>query len=315
MSTEENKVVIIDRKFTDKEGYKHYNDFKVIRKYGEGSVGVVKEISNIISGKHYAMKIVNKLLLQMRKEYVRIGKGKMGIKTAFDAVEKEINIIKELDHENIVKLYEILTDEENEKLYLILDNCEKGEIMKWNAEKMEFIPWNGETYFTEDQIRSILIDSIQGLLYLHDLGIMHRDIKPQNLLMNKAGKVKIGDFGVAQKVKSKENDTLTNTQGTYHFMPPEWWNYETKEFSGIKADVWALGVTLYALTYNKLPFWADNELELGNVIMKNDIDFNNDRDASIELKQLIRKMLNKDPKERADLADILQNDPFFRHQD
>ena len=61
MSTEENKVVIIDRKFTDKEGYKHYNDFKVIRKYGEGSVGVVKEISNIISGKHYAMKIVNKL--------------------------------------------------------------------------------------------------------------------------------------------------------------------------------------------------------------------------------------------------------------
>lgn len=58
----------------------------------------------------------------MRKEYVRVGKGKMGIKTAFDAVEKEINLFNGLDHENIVKLHEILTDEDNEKLYLILDN-------------------------------------------------------------------------------------------------------------------------------------------------------------------------------------------------
>ena len=60
MSTEENKAIIIDRKFTDKEGFKHYNDYKVIRKYGEGSVGVVKEILNTISDKHYAMKVVNK---------------------------------------------------------------------------------------------------------------------------------------------------------------------------------------------------------------------------------------------------------------
>jgi len=50
---------------------------------------------------------------------------------------------------------------------------------------------------------------------------MHRDIKPQNLLMTSEGRVKIGDFGVAQKVESKDKDKLSNTQGTYHFMPPE----------------------------------------------------------------------------------------------
>lgn len=76
----------------------------------------------------------------MRKEYVRIGKGKMGVKTMFDAVEKEISLLAGLNHENIVKLHEILTDEENEKLYLILDNCEAGETMTWDPEVMLFKP-------------------------------------------------------------------------------------------------------------------------------------------------------------------------------
>lgn len=312
MSGEEIKEILIEKKFKDEEGFTHYNDYRVIRKYGEGSVGKVKEVVNTKTGKHFAMKIVNKLLLKMRKEYVRIGKGKMGVKTAFDAVEKEIKIIKGLEHENIVKLHEILTDEDNEKLYLILDNCEKGEIMKWDIETMAFAPCNGEHYFSEHEIKSILHDVIEGLQYLHNQGVMHRDIKPQNLLMTHEGRVKIGDFGVACKVESRDNDTLKNTEGTYHFMPPECWNYETKEFSGVKADNWALGVTLYALTYNKMPFWADNELELGNVIMKDEVSFSHDRDVSLELKQLIKKLLAKDPHERSDLTELLQNDAFLK---
>lgn len=306
------KQIIIENSFKDEEGFKHINDYKVLKKFGEGSVGKVKEVVNTKTGQYFAMKVVNKLLLQMRKEYVRIGKGKMGIKTAFDAVEKEIEIIKLLAHENIVKLHEILTDEDNEKLYLILDNCEKGEIMKWDAESKTYTPCNGEEFFSEEEIKHILYDTIEGLQYLHNQGVMHRDIKPHNLLMTTEGRVKICDFGVACKVESKEKDTLKNTQGTYHFMPPEWWNYETKEFSGVKADVWALGVTLFAMTYNKMPFWADNELELGNVILKDEVNFSQSRDVSLELKHLIQKLLLKDPSERPHLHDLLQNDPFLQ---
>lgn len=98
-------------------------------------------------------------------------------------------------------------------------------------------------------------------------------------------------------------------------MPPEMWNYETREFSGVKADIWALGVTLFAITYNKMPFWADNELELGNVILKDEVNLQQDRDVSLELKQLILKLLNKDPKERPHLHDLLQNDAFLAHKD
>ena len=311
---EEHKEILIEKKFRDGEGVKHYNEYKVIKKYGEGSVGKVKEVVNVETDKYYAMKVVNKLLLQMRKEYVRVGKGKMGIKTAFDAVEKEIEILKELDHENVVRLHRILTDEDNEKLYLILDNCEKGEIMKWNMKNMTFKPCTGDEYFDEDTIKSILYDTIAGLQYLHNKGIIHRDIKPHNLLMTIDNRVKICDFGVASKLKAKENDSFKNTEGTYHFMPPECWNYETKEFSGIKADIWALGVTLYAMTFNKMPFWADNELELGNVIMTDEVGFEHSREASLELKQLIKKLLNKDPAERPDLEDIL-NDPFLKKGD
>lgn len=88
----------------------------------------------------YAMKIVNKLLLEMRKEYVRTKKGKMGVKTAFDAVKKEISMVNGLDHPNIVKMHEILIDEDEEKLYIILDICGDGETMTWNLESMTFKP-------------------------------------------------------------------------------------------------------------------------------------------------------------------------------
>lgn len=63
--------------------------------------------------------------------------------------------------------------------------------MTWNAETMSFVPCNGEEYFSESEIRSILLDTIAGLQYLHNMGVIHRDIKPQNLLMTKEGKTKI----------------------------------------------------------------------------------------------------------------------------
>jgi [calcium/calmodulin-dependent protein kinase] kinase len=311
ISNNEFEEKVIERTYKDEDGFKHYDEYKVLRKYGEGSVGKVKEVMNTKTDQLYAMKIVNKLLLKMRKEYVRVGKGKMGIKTAFDAVVKEIKIIKELKHDNIVKLHKILTDEDGEKLFLILDNCDKGEIMHWDFETKTYQPSNGEEYFSEGEIRHILVNTITGLEYLHDVGVIHRDIKPHNLLITKDNKVKICDFGVACKVESREKDTLINTEGTYHFMPPECWNYDVKEFSGVKADIWALGVTLFAMTYNKMPFWADSELELSNVILKDEADFNQDRDVSLELKKLIQKLLIKDPAKRPHLAELIQNDPFF----
>jgi|JI9StandDraft_2_1071091.scaffolds.fasta_scaffold695845_1 serine/threonine protein kinase len=91
---------------------------------------------------------------------------------------------------------------------------------------------------------------IHGLQYLHSQGIIHRDIKPSNIFVTAEDHCKIGDFGVACKLKDIADDILESTEGTYHFMPPECWNFENRQFSGVKADIWSLGVTLFAMTYN-----------------------------------------------------------------
>lgn len=91
---------------------------------------------------------------------------------------------------------------------------------------------------------------------------MHRDIKPSNIFVTSSDQCKIGDFGVAFQLEDLDNDILENTEGTYHFMPPECWNFENRKFSGKKCDIWSIGVTLFALTFNHMPFWAENEYEL-----------------------------------------------------
>lgn len=73
-----------------------------------------------------------------------------------------------------------------------------------------------------------MVDCIKGLQYLHSMGIIHRDIKPSNIFVTEDNRCKIGDFGVAVKLEDPKNDILESTEGTYHFMPPECWNFENR---------------------------------------------------------------------------------------
>lgn len=112
----------------------------------------------------------------------------------------------------------------------------------------------------ETEIKKIMRNCVRGLNYLHKNNIIHRDIKPQNMLIANNGKAKIADFGVSALFDT--NDSLSKTEGTYHFMAPECCDPEMESFSGRAADIWSLGVTLYCMIYNELPFFDENELRI-----------------------------------------------------
>lgn len=83
--------------------------------------------------------------------------------------------------------------------------------------------------------------------------------------MDENGIAKLADFGTAE-LHENGDDTLTKTEGTYHFLSPECCNPDVKKFGGRATDIWALGVTIYAMIYNELPFYADTDMKLLEVI-------------------------------------------------
>lgn len=139
--------------------------------------------------------------------------------------------------------------------------------------------------------------------------MIHRDIKPQNILI-KQGQLIIADFGVSKLVTKPEDWMLTQTEGTFHFMPPEACDPDVEKIEGRKADVWALGVTLFCLSFNSVPYDGANEFWIMESIKKNPLTFPETRKISDELRSLIKFVLDKNPQTRPTAAQILEH-PFL----
>jgi serine/threonine protein kinase len=284
----------------DINGHKTVNQYTLLKKLGEGSFGKVKLCSS--NDILYAAKIYSKALLKRKKNYLNDGKEK---KSTLDLVLGEIEIMKNLYHINVLKLFEVINDDSDDKIYMIIEYCDKGPIMDWDPDfKRFYFPWqDGEV--TEDLLKKIFRGMVCGLDYLHSRNVVHRDIKPQNILLNTELLAKIADFGQAQVFE--ESDMQRSTVGTYYFFPPESCKSDASEFSGKAADIWALGLSLYIIIYKNLPFWSESLIGLFETIQSFELKFGDFPVLSEDLKDLMSKLLDKNPETRIKMLELLQH--------
>ena len=211
-------------------------------------------------------------------------------------IKEEIAIMKKLNHGNLVSLIEVLDDPNEDSLYMVLEMCKKGVVMKVGIDE-EAEPYD------EESCRCWFRDLILGIEYLHAQGVVHRDIKPDNLLLTEDDVLKIVDFGVSE-IFEKESEMVTaKSAGSPAFLPPELCIAKHGDISGKAADIWSMGVTLYCLRFGKLPFERSGVLQLYESI-KNDPLETGGGEMDESFKDVLKQLLEKNPAKRIKMAEL-----------
>ena len=333
----------------DQQGNKYYNEYKLLQELGRGAYSKVKLVMK--NNVKFAMKIIDKKELKKKKIFKQDKDGNVIVTNLLKDALKEIAILKKLDHPNIIKLYEILHNYQKEKIYLIMEYAEYGDIVEYDEDtgifsinkhvndaynknkdiQKEKKAFGQKNYYMEKDIMSFCKDIVLGLDYLHKNGIIHHDIKPNNILLCKKGICKITDFNFSSILDNLNVDNIQNSDSADNFKAPETLivknengdeneeekenkdkrldkeNDETKKCRGKPLDIWALGVTIYIMAYLKFPFDTDQGiLELYNLIKNEKVKFPDIPFYSKKLKYLIEKCLEKDPNKRKTADEILK---------
>lgn len=215
-----------------------------------------------------------------------------------DAIEREVSVLKRLKkHPNLIELIDVVRLPERGKMYIVLEMANGCTVEQLAALAGGKLP--------ELQVARIVYFVLLALQYMHGKGVVHRDIKPSNVMLTAGGHVKISDFGVAEFLNEyKSEDNVSRTSGSPAFQAPEIARGELG-YSGMKVDVWALGVTTYLLLTGHIPFGGDNLIALFDTIAQGLYD---EPDSfSPSLKDVIRRMLIVDWRARDSVDDLLKH--------
>ncbi|KAI5248170.1 Pkinase-domain-containing protein [Aureobasidium subglaciale] len=214
---------------------------------------------------------------------------------SLDLIKEEIAIMKKLHHTNLVALIEVLDDPDEDSLYMVLEMCKKGVVMKVGID-------DRADPYDEETCRCWFRDMILGIEYLHAQGIVHRDIKPDNCLVNEDDILKIVDFGVSEMFEKQSDMTTAKSAGSPAFMPPELCVAKHGHVSGRAADIWSMGVTLYCLRYGRIPFEKTGLLEMYESIRTD--EFSLPEEHNRDFIDLMRRILEKDPDHRIKMEEL-----------
>ena len=217
------------------------------------------------------------------------------MKNALYFIKEEIAIMKKLHHNNLVSLIEVLDDPTQDSLYMVMEMCKKGVVMKVTLEE------RADPY-DDERCRCWFRDLILGIEYLHAQGIVHRDIKPDNCLITNDDVLKVVDFGVSEMFEKNSDMFTAKSAGSPAFLPPELCVVKHGDVSGKAADIWSMGVTLYCLRYGKLPFEEHSIIDLYDAIKNRPIVCEGETDEAF--KDLMLRILEKDPAKRIQMDEL-----------
>lgn len=264
------------------KGQKINDRYEIIRLIGEGGMANVYLALDTILNRYVAVKVLRGDLANDEK-FVR-------------RFQREAISASSLSHPNIVEMYDV--GEDDGQYYIVMEYIE-GRTLK------SLIKKRGALSIPE--VLDIMLQIASGLACAHNSYIIHRDIKPQNILILDDGRVKITDFGIAMALNKEEVTQTNSVMGSVHYLPPEQANGSG---STIKSDIYSLGILMYELLTGKLPFKGENAVEIAIKQMKEQIPSvckeNPEIPQSIE--NIILKATAKNPKNRYDSVNEMYED-------
>ncbi|KAM6555433.1 hypothetical protein CsatB_002452 [Cannabis sativa] len=253
-------------------------NYHVIELVGEGSFGKVYKGRRKFTGQTVAMKFI-----------MKHGKSDKDVHN----LRQEIEILRKLKHENII---EMLDSFESPQEFCVVTEFAQGELFEI-LEDDKCLP--------EEQVQAIAKQLVRALHYLHSNRIIHRDMKPQNILIGKGSIVKLCDFGFARAM-SMNTVVLRSIKGTPLYMAPELVREQPYNHT---ADLWSLGVILYELFVGQPPFYTNSVYALIRHIVKDPVKYPDN--ISAEFKSFLKGLLNKVPQNRLTWPTLLEH-PFIK---
>nr|XP_011450899.2 SNF-related serine/threonine-protein kinase isoform X1 [Crassostrea gigas] len=270
-------------KMSNSNRFQRRSDFEIAGLYdlektiGKGHFAVVKLARHVFTNEKVAVKVIDK--------------------TKLDEISKshlfqEVRCMKLVQHPNVVRLYEVIDTQT--KLYLILELGDGGDMYDYIMKHDKGLP--------EDKARRYFRQIVEAISYCHKLHVVHRDLKPENVVFfEKLGIVKLTDFGFSNMFNPGKK--LETSCGSLAYSAPEILLGDSYDAPAV--DVWSLGVILFMLVCGVPPFQEANDSETLTMIM--DCKYLVPDHISSSCKDLIHKMLQREPVHRAKLGDILNH--------
>ena len=255
-------------------------NYAVSGKLGEGTFGVVIKAQHKIASEKVAIKVLEKRRMQQADDIERVG--------------REIQILKQLKHPHVVRLWEIIYAAD--RIYLVMEYCPKGELFQYIVKQGRL---------REDEGRRFFVQIVAGIAYLHKNNVVHRDIKPENLLLDGDRNIRIVDFGLS--TKCAPGQVLKHACGSPCYAAPEMLTRQGQAngYVGHPVDIWSTGVTLFAMICGFLPFEHANTSALYKKIIAG--EYVAPPFLSREAKDVLKRLLTTDPTRRTTLAAIAEH--------